>query len=298
MAGHHDAHDPHHGHGGPAGAGEADLAEVLDLDAEVLHEYLSEAIGWILGVAGDRPRLRILDVGAGTGVGTFALLEQVAGSEVTALDVSPEMLDRLAGKAQRLGVTDRVRTVRADLNESWPALDPVDLVWASSSLHHMADPDRALAEVFAVLRPGGLLAVTEMDSFPRFLPDDAGAALEERCHAALAGARAEQVPHQGDDWGARLSAAGFTVEAHRVFAIALTPPLPAAARRYAQVSLRRMRTGLDGLISADDAAALDRLLEDDGDGGVLRRDDLTVRSTRAGWVASRPAGEVSPAARA
>jgi len=150
------------------------MAELLDLDAEVLHSYLTEVTAWIHELAADRPRRGILDLGSGTGTGVLALLQRFEGSEAIALDVSAQLLDRLRNKARDLGVADRVRTVQVDLDAAWPGIDPVDLVWASSSLHHMADPDRALTEVFTALRPGGVLAVLEMDSFPRFLPDDLG----------------------------------------------------------------------------------------------------------------------------
>jgi hypothetical protein len=147
----------------------------------------------------------------------------------------------------------------------------------------MADPDRALTQILRTLRPGGVLAVTELDSFPRFLPDEAGAALEERCHAALAEIRAEAGMHIDEDWGVRLAKGGFTVEAQRPFDIALQTPLPAATGRYAQVSLQRMRHGLDGRLDANDLAALDAVAS-----GVLGRDDLTVRATRTVWLARRP----------
>src|SRR3979490_51146 len=61
----------------------------------------------------------------------------------------------------------------------------VDLVWASSSLHHMADPDRVLTEVFGTLRPGGLLAVTEMGSSPRSPPARVGRPRPPRTRGAL-----------------------------------------------------------------------------------------------------------------
>ena len=82
--------------------------------------------------------------------------------------------------------------------------------------------------------------------------------------------------------------AGFTLEAERPFAIDLAPPLPAAAGRYAQASLRRIRSGLDGRLSADDLATLDTLLDSDGPDSILQRDDLTVRTTRTIWAARRP----------
>jgi hypothetical protein len=130
-----------------------------------------------------------------------------------------------------------------------------------------------------------------MESFPRFLPDDIGLGrpgLEARCQAAFADMRAAELPYLGDDWGSRLSRAGFTVEAERPFAINLTPPLPAAAGRYAAASLRRIRSSLDGKLSADDLATLDTLLDSDGPDGIRQRDDLTVRTARTVWLARRP----------
>jgi hypothetical protein len=74
----------------------------------------------------------------------------------------------------------------------------------------------------------------------------------------------------------------------REFAIDLRPPLPAAAGRYAQVSLRRLRSALDDRMSADDLAAFDALIDSDGPDGVLHRTDLSVRTTRTVYLAERP----------
>lgn len=281
----------HHGHHPAAQDDESALAELLDLDAEVLHSYLSELTAWIQELAAGLAPRRILDLGSGTGTGAFALLRRFEGADVIALDRSEQLLHHLRDNARDLGVADRVRTVQADLDAGWPAVNTVDLVWASSSLHHLADPDRVLTEVFAALRPGGLLAVIEIDSFPRFLPDDLGLGrpgLEARCHALLAERHADEVPHLGSDWGPFLSRAGFIIEAERPFAIDLTPPLPSCTGRYAQASLRRIRPGLDGRMSAEDLATLDTLIDSDGANSVLKRDDLTVRTVRTAWMARRP----------
>lgn len=260
------------------------MAELLDLDAEVLHDYLSGVTAWIEELAADEPPNRILDLGAGTGTGTFALLDRFDGATAVALDASSQLLDHLTARAHDLGVADRVPTIEADLDDGWPVIDPVDLVWASASLHHMAEPDRVLTEVIGALRPSGLLVVVELDSFPRFLPEDVGIGrpgLEARGHAALAERREVDLPHLGSDWGPRISRAGFTVQAERSFTIELTSPLPAATGRYAQASLRRMRDFLD----ADDLGALDTLLDSDGPDGLLQREDLSVRAARTIWVA-------------
>lgn len=261
----------------------AAMAEILELDAEVLGTYLSELTTW-LGELSDREPVRVVDLGSGTGTGAIALARRFPRAGVSAVDVSPQMLQRLSVKASGLGLADRVRGVQADLDQDWPALGTSDLVWAAAALHHLADPDRVLSHVFDALRPGGLLAVTEMDFFPRFLPEDIGVGrpgLEARLHAALKGA-----PAAG--WTDHLVRAGFTPVAERAFVIDLPAPLPGATARYAQACLRKLRSHLDGQLPAEDLAALDAVTDDESPHGVLRRDDLTVRTTRTTWVGRRP----------
>jgi hypothetical protein len=174
--------------------------------------------------------------------------------------------------------------VRVDLDGNWPDLGPVDLVWASASMHHFADPGRTTGQVFAALQPGGVFTIVEQDSFPRFLGDDpAGAALEDRCHAELARLRHAHGLHMGEDWGSRLKSARFEVADERRFDIELRAPLPANTGRYAQVCLGRMRHGLADHLGPDDLAALDDLAAT-----VADRADLTVRATRMLWIGRRP----------
>jgi len=281
-------HEHGHPHGHGAASDEASLAEMLELDAEVLHGYVAEVTAWVDGHAGERMSGRILDLGCGTGVGTFALLRRSGDAEVVAVDGSTYMLERLREKARGLGVEKRVRAVQADLDEAWPDFGAVDVVWTSAFMHHLADPDAALRKLFGTLRPGGLLVVIEIDGFPRFLPGSVGPGLEERCHAALAEINAQRMPHMGDDWGARLSGAGFVIEEERTFSVELQAPLPEAAGRYAQASLGRLRPRLEGMLSSEDLATLDTLLDPDRPESLLRRDDLSVRARRFAWAARRP----------
>ncbi len=262
------------------------MADLLDLDAEVLSEYHREVAEWVS--ANLDGRARVIDVGAGTGTGTLALARQLPDAEVIALDVDEEMLKHLKDKARASGLDDRIRTVQADLDQPWPAgLEPADLVWAANSMHHMGDPARAVAQIYQVLRPGGLLAVTELESFPRFLADPAGAALEERIHTAMARGRDEAGMHMHEDWPARFAGAGFAVQAERRFVIEFQPPpdspMAAAMARYATVTFCRARHGLEDKLSAADIAELDALAP-----ALSVRDDLTVRTTRVVWLARKP----------
>lgn len=275
----HPAHGPEHDADGQA--------EILDLDAEVLAEHIASITAW-LPVKAD-PR-HIVDLGCGTGAGTLALLKRFPGAEVTAVDTSAGHLQRLRDKAEADGLADRVRTVQADLDGAWPELGTPELVWASASLHHLADPDRTLRQVHDTLAPDGLFAVVELAGFPRFLPEDAPAdrpGLEERCHTALDRHHAEHMPHRGADWGPKLTTAGFTVEGERLITVNLGPPHTEAVGRYALSSLTRLRGSVAQALPAEDLTALDQLLDTGSPRSILRRDDLTVRTERSVWAARR-----------
>lgn len=282
----HPAHsgDPRHPHDSDG------HAEILDLDAEVLADHLAGITAWLPLQA---PPRRVVDLGCGTGAGTFALLDRFPDARVTAVDASPRHLERLTAKARERGLEERVQVIPADLDApDWPGLGTPDLVWASASMHHLADPGRALRAVHDALAPGGLFAVVELAGFPRFLPPGAPSdrpGLEERCHAAREGLHAERVPHRGADWGRLLADAGFTPAGTRTLTVHVGAAEHPAVGAYALGSLRRLRHGAAGSLSPEDLAALDRLLDTDGPHSLLRRDDLAVRTERSVWAARRPA---------
>jgi SAM-dependent methyltransferase len=288
---HHDAHlhTPHDAPHDPRHAtGSGGQAELLDLDAEILAEHLA-AIVTELPV--ESAPHEIVDLGCGTGAGTFALLDRFPDAHVTAVDSCVEHLHRLREKACAQGRRERVRTVQADLDAAdWPDLGTPDLVWASASMHHMADPERALRAVHGLLPPGGLFAVVEQPGLPRFLPEDAPEdrpGLEERCHAASSRRHAQHMPHLGADWGPLLTAAGFTLDGRRTLTVGIEGSRSAAVGRYALGVLRRLRHGVADTLPAQDLAALDRLLDTDSPHSILRRGDLAVRTERTVWAARR-----------
>ncbi|WP_330232894.1 class I SAM-dependent methyltransferase [Nocardia sp. NBC_00508] len=275
-------------HATPDVAASAGQAEILDLDAEVLAEYTTAIAAWLPVQAAPRS---IVDLGSGTGAGTFTLLAHFPDAHVTAVDSSVEHLRRLRDKACATGMLERVDTVAADLDAAeWPDLGAPDLVWASAAMHHIADPVQALGKVHDALEPGGLFAVVELAGLPRFLPVTAPAdrpGLEERCHATTAHFDAEHVPHRGADWGPMLTSAGFTVDGVRTFTVNIAGSRTSAVGRYALAALQRLRHSVAGAVATEDLAALDRLLDIDSPHNILRRDDLALRTERTVWVARR-----------
>ncbi len=109
---------------------------------------------------------RAIDVAAGTGALAFALAPLVR--EVVAVDLVPELLAE--GRARAAGFPN-VSFVEGDAT-ALPAADgEFDLAGTIRSLHHIADPERALAELVRVTRVGGTVVVVD-----QIAPGDADAA--------------------------------------------------------------------------------------------------------------------------
>jgi ubiquinone/menaquinone biosynthesis C-methylase UbiE len=266
------------------------MDDLLELDAEVLHGYWTAALDWVRDAAAARSPARLLDLGAGTGTGALGLAERFPGATVTAVDIEPDALERLRGKAKERGLAARVHAVEADLDAAWPDLGTLDLTWASMSLHHLADPGAALREVLAVTRPGGMIAVAEFPEPLRFLPDDLGtgpAGFEDRVLTVVNAAHVEQMPTLGSLWAPRLAGAGWNVTAERAFPIDLDPPAHPHAARYAHTWFARLSHGLADRIEAGDRATLAALLDEQRPYSLLHRGDLHIRGTRIVTLATR-----------
>jgi ubiquinone/menaquinone biosynthesis C-methylase UbiE len=109
-----------------------------------------------LGAWPQAPFRNALEIGAGTGYFGLNLLQLGLVGSLTATDVSPGMLGRLAESAQRLGLEPATECCGA---ERLPFADgSFDLVFGHAVLHHIPDIERAFAEFRRVLRPGGAIA--------------------------------------------------------------------------------------------------------------------------------------------
>ncbi|HEX9122591.1 MAG TPA: methyltransferase domain-containing protein [Actinomycetota bacterium] len=98
---------------------------------------------------------KVLDVGAGTG--SMTLLAAELGYEVTALDLSPGMLERAQMKAAEQAV--KASFVVGAAEE--PPAGPFDAVMERHMLWTLPDPDRALRAWREVVAPGGRLVLFE-----------------------------------------------------------------------------------------------------------------------------------------
>jgi ubiquinone/menaquinone biosynthesis C-methylase UbiE len=97
-----------------------------------------------------------LEIGAGTGYFSLNLLQLGTIERVTACDISPGMLQKLAATAERLEL--EVETVACDAERLPFPDESFELVFGHAVLHHIPDLARAMGEFHRVLRPGGLVA--------------------------------------------------------------------------------------------------------------------------------------------
>jgi MPBQ/MSBQ methyltransferase len=96
--------------------------------------------------------LRVLDVGAGTGFSTEGIVEHVDAASVTLLDQSPDQLRR-AGRKPALA---RCTRVVGDAEQLPFETDSFDRYVSCGSIEYWPEPQRAIAEAYRVLRPGGI----------------------------------------------------------------------------------------------------------------------------------------------
>ncbi|WP_432148796.1 class I SAM-dependent methyltransferase [Streptomyces sp. bgisy029] len=302
-AGHgdHDTHhpaDPHSHGSAAAGAGtEFDwdvMGPMLEQEAELNSGTYEEAARWIAALPTAPTVRRVLDIGSGPGVVTCLLAGVFPEAEVVAVDPTPALLERTRERARRLGVSDRVRTVEAELPRDAGLLGEADLIWAGNSLHHMGDQRAALAGFAGLLRPGGTVALLEGGLPTRRLPRDLGIGrpgLESRMDAAFAARfdrmRAElpDAKREAEDWSALIAAVGLTPQGTRSFLLDLPAPLPAPARAHVIAKLTREYEVLGELLDAEDLAVLERLLDPEDPAGVQQRPDvylLTARTVHLG----------------
>lgn len=108
---------------------------------------------------------RALEVGCGRGVGVELILDRFGATEVDALDLDPEMVERA-----RRRLVHRAEPVRLFVGDvtTIPAPDGhYDAVFDFGIVHHVPDWRAALREIHRVLRPGGRLYAEEV--FERFI---------------------------------------------------------------------------------------------------------------------------------
>ena len=105
------------------------------------------------------PRARYADLGIGDGLLTLMIAE--IAEQVTAVDISPKMLEQLQKRAAAAGI-ENVLTVEGEIEELPLPDASFEAAVLSQALHHADAPLQALREAHRILVPGGRLLVLDL----------------------------------------------------------------------------------------------------------------------------------------
>lgn len=130
-------------------------AERLGDQADILRPLIHEGTAFA-------PGTRVLEVGCGTGEQTLTLAARSPAAAFVSVEISARSLAMAHDRACKAGLAN-VAFVRSDLF-ALPFPDrSFDHAFVCFVLEHLAQPERALALVRRLIRPGGTLTVMEGD---------------------------------------------------------------------------------------------------------------------------------------
>ena len=107
------------------------------------------------------PGTRVVDLCTGTGDLAVAASRLVAPVSVVGVDFSAAMLRLGLAKVRELQLAGSIRMVRGDATRIPLGSGTCDAATIGFGIRNVAEPEKALAELARVLRPGGRLAILE-----------------------------------------------------------------------------------------------------------------------------------------
>ncbi len=134
------------------------LADIIELrfadprQQAMLHAFISEI--------DFPPQAKVLEIGCGTGAVTRTLAQWPGVGQAVGIDPSPVFIDRARALSQGIA---NISFEEGDGRALTHPSDSYDVVMVYTTLSHVPQPERLLAEAHRVLRPSGLLAVFEGD---------------------------------------------------------------------------------------------------------------------------------------
>lgn len=113
-----------------------------------------------------KPKDRVADVGAGTGLFSPLLAEAVGPTGlVWALEISPVFAEHLRVRFKEAGL-DQVEVVESSDRSTMLAESSIDLAFICDVYHHFEYPEEMLENLFYILRGRGHLVVVDFERIP------------------------------------------------------------------------------------------------------------------------------------
>jgi len=122
-------------------------------------------------VAGFGPGMHVLDLGCGVG-GPLRTVAQATGARVTGINSNAGQVARAQRYNREAGLADRCQVREGDFMNLPFDDGSIDGVYAFEALCHAPDTAGVYREIHRVLKPGGVLAVSEWVMTDRYDPQD------------------------------------------------------------------------------------------------------------------------------
>lgn len=103
----------------------------------------------------------VLDIGCGAGGVTLHILRKHDAGHVTGFDVEEPVIRHAVDRAAMMGETSRASFVQAPPGELPFADASFDIIFSKDALLHVPDKDALFADIFRVLKPGGVFAASD-----------------------------------------------------------------------------------------------------------------------------------------
>lgn len=103
----------------------------------------------------------VLDIGCGAGGIALHLARRHGAGHVTGFDIEAPVIAHARRRAQAAGLSDRVGFVQAPPGPLPFADASFDVVFSKDALLHVPDKDALFADIFRVLKPGGVFAASD-----------------------------------------------------------------------------------------------------------------------------------------
>ncbi len=105
----------------------------------------------------------IADIGAGTGFYTFRLADRVGiEGKVYAVEIEDKLLDFIRDKMAKSNIVNIIPTKSSDTGPNLP-MGCCDKIIISNTYYYFHDPVMFMAEIRKALKPGGLVAIIDLD---------------------------------------------------------------------------------------------------------------------------------------
>lgn len=154
------------------------------------------------------PASRILDCGCGPGSITIGLARWAPDGQTVGVDLGAEQLEGARALARQLGVHNVAFRQGNIFALPFPD-ESFDVVFSQTVLFHVPHPEKALAEIKRVLRPGGLVALRDGINASVFVWPEDPLVREIGRVVRLGAQRSGGNPDVGRELGTLLHSAGF-----------------------------------------------------------------------------------------